>query len=447
MLALGLLLLLTRPALGQQDRDQYGFNAHFHRYQRLNNPLYQTRAQDWFGLGIDGGHELAYSKRLRLKTDLRYYRNDGNFNYSVSEAYWNYNDEITELTIGRRILDWNPGEAYWGLNNALNPRQGFTLLGEEQEGLVGLHLNRKFGNFTVKVYMSYVHVPSLNPSIDIRDGKVITRSEWVRRPPERTTFRDVPLDIFYKLNRPSVSDVVFQKSLGAAIDYEWLTGALSFFAIYKPENNLRANAFVEGVDTGASRVVVTAEPIVNHHAMLGAHLKQKIRDSWLTVGFDITDPNATLGKDFDVLDPVELEANNRIFVSDDFIIEPSYVRESYARVNLSHDWGRIRGSLNYIRLMSGNQRGDDFFTDTVKWKSALSVYGELDLTDHWRLTGDYRYDFSRKDEILRAEVSYTWSKMLRFQLGGELIKSPALESYWAVYRANDTAYARVSFFF
>jgi hypothetical protein len=424
-----------------------GVNLNFHRYQRLNQPQFQTRAQDWLGLGIDRGHRLSMSKRLYLKADLRYYREDGHFNYSVPEAYWNYRDRFSELTIGRKVVDWNPGEAYWGLNNGLNPRQGFTLLGQEQEGLTGVHFDRQFGAFKARFFMSYLYIPSLNPSLDIEDGVVKTRSEWVRRPPARTTFRGVPLNIFYKIEIPPVQDIVFKKSLGAALDYSWDTGSLSFFTIYKPENNLRANALVEGIQAEFDRVIIKAEPVVNSHVMIGAHLSQQVANSLFLVGFDITDPNATLGKDFDVLDPVELRETNRIFSTDDFVIEPSYVRESYARASWLSDWGEYRLGMSYIRLMTDNNRGDDFFTDTVKWKSAIGLYGDWTPTDDWLIAGDYKYDLSRKDEILKIEASYFWKPRFQFLLGGELLKAPSRESYWSFYRANDTIYARASLFF
>lgn len=439
-------LLTLTPTHAEEEG--HGLALSFHRYNRLNDPLFQTKTQDWFGLEVDRGVELAEAKSLYLKASIRYYRADGHFNYSVPEAYWDYQDQFNRLTIGRRIVDWNPGEAYWGLNNGLNARQGYTLLGEEQEGLIGVHFDRRFSQITAHFFMSYLHIPSLNPSTDIRDGRVITRSEWVRRPPTRTSFRGVPLDIFYKLDRPDIEDVIFKKSLGAAIDYQWDSGNIFFFTIYKPENNLRSNALVEGILTDESQVVIKAEPIVNHHVMIGAHLKQKIYDTEFMIGFDITDPNATIGKDFAALDPVQLRETNRVFATDDFVIEPNYDRESYARMALTQDWGRgLWGSLNYTRLMSKNVRGDDFFTDTVKWKSAVGVYLEYQFGEGFLASGDYKYDFSRKDEILKAEFSYTWRKQLTLLIGAELLKAPSLDSYWTVYRANDTAYARLSYHF
>jgi hypothetical protein len=442
-----LLILLVLLGGSREAFSAHGLELHFHRYHRLNEPLFQTRTQDWFGLEIDRAHQLSFAKSLYLKANLRYYRVDGNFNYSLPEAHWNYRDRVNELTIGRKIVDWNPGEAYWGLNNGLNGRQGFTLLGQEQEGLTGVHFDRRFGRVGTRFFMSYLHIPSLNPSTDIRGGEIITRSEWVRRPPERTSFRGVELDIFYELDRPSIDDVIFKKSLGAAIDYTWDNGHILFFSIYKPENNLRANAFVEGILTEENRVIIKAEPIVNHHVMIGGHVLHRFDQTTVMVGFDITDPNASLGADFDVLDPVELREANRIFETDDFVIEPSYERESYARTSVTHEWPGLRLGLSYIRLMSKNFRGDDFFTDTVKWKSAAGLYGDYSFADGFLVAFDYKYDFSRKDEVLKAEASYTWPIGLSFLVGGELLKAPNTDSYWTVYRANDTAYARLSYQF
>ena len=426
---------------------EYGVELNLHRFQRLNTPQFQTRAQDWFGIGIDRTFELAPRKRLKLNAESRYYRTDGNFIYSVAEAYWNYRDRRNELTIGRRVVDWNPGEAYWGLNNGLNGRQGLTLLGQEQEGLTGLHFNRNMGDLRFKFFMSYVFIPGLNPDTSFENGEVKSRSEWVRLPPKRTTFRDVPLSIFYKVDIPDIEDIVFKRSLGAGLDFKWGSGLISVFAIYKPENRLRANALVEGIDTDKSQVVIKAEPVVNHHVMLGAHIIQKIEEVTLLAAIDVTDPNATIGKDFDSLDPVQLRETNRVFESDDFVILPSYDRESTFRLAATTQVARARVGASFITLLSENTRGDDFFTDTVKWKNAFGLYSDLQITEEFFFAIDYKYDVSRKDEIIKTEASYTFPQGFRFLLGAELLKSPRSDSYWSVYRANDTIYGRLSAYF
>lgn len=419
----------------------------YHRFSRLNTPVTKSADQDWFGLSLDGEWQLARFKQIKYDFDTRYYMDAQDFNYSLQEGYWKYEDSKNRLVIGRRILDWNPGESYW-TQNGLNARQGFTLLDREQEGLLGLSFKRELGDFSVEVYMSYLHIPQLNPGISIEGGEVKSKSEWVKLPPSRTTFKGVELDITYKLNDPNVlKDIVLKKSLGASLDYEWGSGRVLGFAIYKPENSIRANAFVEEVDSVNDTVEVVAEPIVNHHVVLGGHIEQEYAGLKWLIGFDVIDPNARLGSDFEAFDPVELENERRVFRSDEFVIEPSYDRESYIRALVQKQWDTSTMTFHYIKEMSNFPRGDDFFTDTVKWENAVGFYMDHQFSD--KLTGliDLKYDLEREDNILRGEFSYRFNERFNVILGVELLKAPSRGSYWAAYRANDTAYGQLSFHF
>lgn len=419
----------------------------YHRFSRLNTPVTKAADQDWFGLSLEGQWQLARFKQLHLDFDTRYYMDAQDFNYSLQEGYWKYEDSKNRLVIGRRILDWNPGEAYW-TQNGLNARQGFTLLDQEQEGLLGMSFKRELGDFSAEVYISYLHIPQLNPGISIENGEVKSKSEWVKLPPRRTTFQGVELDIVYKLNDPNIlKDIVLKKSLGASLDYEWGSGRVLGFAIYKPENSIRANAFVEEVDSVNDTVTVVAEPIVNHHVVLGGHIEQRYAGLKWLLGFDVIDPNARLGSDFEAFDPVELENERRVFRSDEFVIEPSYDRESYVRALVQKQLPNTTFTFHYIKEMSNFPRGDDFFTDTVKWENAVGFYMDHQFSD--KLTGliDFKYDLEREDNILRSEFSYRFNERFNIIMGVELLKAPSVGSYWAAYRANDTAYGQLSFHF
>jgi len=436
----------AKPLTHVNDTGEIG-SVHYHRFSRLNNPVTKSRDQDWLGLSIDSDWQLARFKQLKLDTDIRFYLDSQDLNYSLQEGYWKFEDSKNRLVIGRQILDWNPGEGYW-TQNGLNARQGFTLLDQEQEGLLGLSFSHQMGDFGAEIYFSYLHIPQVNPGISIDDGKVESRSEWVKLPPTRTTFKGVELDIVYRINDPKIlKDFVFKKSLGGSLNYEWGSGRILGFAIYKPENSIRANAFVEEIDSVNNTVTVVAEPIVNHHVVLGGHIEQKYAGLKWLLGFDVIDPNARLGSDFEAFDPIELKNERRVFRSDEFVIEPSYDRESYVRALVQKQWDTTTITLHYINEMSDFPRGDDFFTDTVRWENAVGFHMDHKFSD--KLTGliDLKYDLERKDNILRSEFSYRFNRQFNFILGVELLKAPSRSSFWAAYRANDTAYGQLSFHF
>jgi hypothetical protein len=419
----------------------------FETFQRLNQPSKKTEAVNWAGLSLSYKDQDRKSE-VSGEGNFRYYFNGPqSLNYSVPELYYTSKSEDSSWTLGRKIVDWSPNEKYWLLGN-LNPRQGFTLLSTKQEGLTGLHYNQDVTReVSFDIFFSYIYIPGLNPSVDIEDGQVVSNSEWVRLPPEKTIILDQTVPIEYSMNRPTNSDVVFQKSLGLNVKYDWKEGQISSYATYKPESTLRSNAEAS-LSNDASKVLVTANPIVNHHLMYGFQAMQKFGDIKGFVGFDVTDPNANLGDDFEILDPLQLGEDDRVFESEYFSIQPNYDKESYLSFSALLDRRFYSLSLNYIQLMSENTRGsDDFFSETVKWKKTLGGMAKVMWSDHFFTLADYRYDFDRKDQILKFEGDYLFTRNLGVRLGVELIKSPLNESYWSAYRANDTVYTSLNYLF
>lgn len=419
----------------------------YEKFLRLNSPQKKSEAVDWIGLNT------AYKQKTRDtevfgEADLRYYFNGPqSLNYSLPELYFTSETDDSTWTFGRKVVNWSLNEKYWLLGN-LNGRQGFTLLSSKQEGLTGLHYTKQMTN-TLKlgIVFSYFHIPVLNPGVNIENGQVTSNSEWVRRPPERTLILGSTVPIEYRMNKPSIGDVVLKKTLGAQLEYSWKSGAVSSYAIYKPENGLRSNAEASLASDG-SKVIAVANPIVNHHLMYGIQARQYFGDVLGVVSFDVTDPNAKLGDDFEVLNPLQLEDNDRIFESEYFTIKPNYDKEGYFSASASVDRESYILSLNYILLTSKNSRGsDDFFSETVKWKNTIGAMGRVMWTEGLFTLIDYRYDIERKDQIIRIEGDYIIANAFSLRVGAELLKSPENTSYWSAYRANDTIYTSINYLF
>src|SRR5690606_2153871 len=103
---------------------------------------------------------------------------------SLSEAFVTTGDGTNTYTVGRKVLNWNPTEVFWGLNH-LNARRSFTLLDLEREGIIGFHWDRKMGDLELNFVLSYLYIPQLNPGLEVKNGAITSKSEWVRRPPSR----------------------------------------------------------------------------------------------------------------------------------------------------------------------------------------------------------------------------------------------------------------------
>jgi hypothetical protein len=426
------------------------------KFQRLNDPSVTTRSEDRLTLDVanEGDFWLINGAEAKFDSSFRLYMDDRELNYSLSEAYVTGSDGTNTLTIGRRILDWNPTEVFWGLNH-LNARRSFTLLDEKREGLVGIHWDRRMGDLELNFVLSYGYIPQLNPGLKVKDGAVVSKSEWVRRPPTRTLVNDKEVGIFYRLNEPKAQDVLLNKSLGANLTWHWgrdeLAGKLNAYALYKPENSLRINAEAY-YDLDLKQVVVNADPVVNHHAVLGLGLQQNLslalpgRTS-VAANFEVIDPNAKLGKDFDVLTPIRMKEQNREFESEFFSIRPSYKRESHVTLALNHTNNFFDFGLNYFRLITDASSGDDFYSDSSRFENAVGMWLQARASETLTWLIDAKYDLNRTDVVVRSNIAYQITQNIQTGLGVEVLRAPKSESFWSSYRANDSFYISFGYIF
>ena len=430
-------------------------NISYQNFQRLNDPGRMAKSQDRLRLNIDEDYRFTTSS---FKTDLSFelYFADRSMNYSVGEAYYYFSYYDLDFSIGRKILDWSSNERFWG-NNYLNSRRNFTLLDTKREGLLGLHHSSRMpGNFSYDIFFSYFHVPTMNPSVDIKNGQVSSDSEWVALPPTHTSIYGVQMPISYYLNRPKLKDLIFKKSLGGRLSYHWdiqdgrQPGRLSAYGIYKPENSLRINAEA-GYNYQQEEISAVANPIVNHHTVLGLSAVQEFKnlDRTWAVSSDLMmiDPNAKIGKDFDTIDPIRLKETGRSFESNLFTLRPNYDRESYWQGAVSRFGERFSYSLHYLKLLSRPLPGDDFYSQANRWINAFGLDIQTTIDERVDLGLDFKYDFDRKDVLAVAEVGYILNREILLGVGLELLRVPGSTSFWTPYRANDTLYVRLGHIF
>lgn len=417
----------------------------YEKFYRLNKPLYRSSSADLLNFAYKTSTLNPQKKwdffgmgELRL-----YFQEINKPSYSLQEGYLRYQGDNYNLNVGRKILDWNQNEKYWSLGY-LNANQAFTLMSTKEEGVTGAIISKKKGPFQFDFLLSYLFIPQINPSVDIDNGEVKSRSDWVRLPPKRTMVNGTEVPIYYKMSPFNISNIIFQKSLGVNLRYKWKGGSFSTFAIYKPENRLRVNASAYYDNLVLNQVVVEANPAVNHHAYYGTQLMQSFGDLKTRGGLSYNDPNARFGKDV----PLYNSDARKTFRSDFFTINPRYEKEAYAHMSAYLDRKNYIFSLNYIHLLTRSVRGsDDFFSDTVKWKRALGGAITLIFNDSFRFFIDLKYDFARFDNIVKSEITYNYNNKVNVSLGLEILKAPQDTSYWSYYRSNDILYSSIAYFF
>lgn len=445
----------------------------YERFVRLNEPASGKRdAFDWL--------ETSYEYDLkrgpiegRFDGDLRFFINNNKSNISLSEAFFSYTGVTgSKHTLGRQKLDWHPNEQFWQLSH-LNGMRNFRLMDQKQEGLIGYKLSTNHGPVKAEYFLSYFYVPTLNPSIELEDGKVVSNTDWYRTPPRQAIVRQngVPTDIQYEINQPDIRDIFLQKSLGGRLSFDWSgqepytvkktiikkkkgrkvsvtktskmapvfgRGEFSGFAIYKPEANIRINASTQ-YDTTSGVLPVRADPRVNHHLVFGGMLKQDIGMTKNIAGITYVDPTARLGQDFDAIS-LQLDEVNEVS-RQGYLIDPKYDRETYLHFSTSLPGNILSVGINGIHYLTKHDRGnDDFYGDTVRWLSALGFNAAYNISDRLDAVLNLRYDFKRRDNLLDARITIKPFGNAFVNVGLELIRSPSTTSYWSPYRANDTGY-------
>lgn len=419
-------------------------NFSYEKFARLNKPINRSDSGDWLGLSYESAPPTKDLDTFFMGKTRFYFQDGSALNYSLQEAYVQYKIGNYTISLGRKILDWNTNEKYWSLG-FLNVVQSFTLLGIDEEGVTGLIIDKKMGDFDFSLMGSYFFIPQINPSVNFENGQVKSRSEWVRLPPKKTIVNNVEVPIFYEKSKYNVSQIIFNKSLGGRLRFKWHEGNLAIFAIYKPENKLRINASAFLDNQGTSQVIVESSPTVNHHAYYGMQLSQELGDLRLRSGLSYSDPNARIGKDF----IIDITNARKTFKSDYFTINPRFEKEAYGHLSLNYNKGKnYKLSLNYIRLLTNNVRGnDDFFSDTIRWKNTLGGGFLYSFNDFFTLFFDLKYDFDRKDNIAKVEGNYHFNEKITLGIGVETLKAPDNNSYWSFYRTNDTVYGNINFSF
>ncbi len=418
----------------------------YETFQRLSTPQNQDGASNWFTLNFQTD---KVKRRFDTFLDLsvRFYHGKDKYIASLPQGYLCLKNDNEELVFGRKILNWNPSEKFWGLGQ-LNALQSFTLLGQEQEGLTGIHYEYQTRSFRAAILASYLYVPQMNPSLSVKDGKVSSNTDWVKLPPSKTVVNDQVVPIYYDLKKPDAAEVVLQKSLGANLAYLWDDGSLSAYGIYKPENKLRMNAEAY-YDQKLDQVRVHADPFANHHVVYGLHADQKLtRDVIIQTGMQMTDPTVQLGSDLAFLkDKTNTQKRNE-FESKYFSIKPKYEKEAYAYASAVFDQSVFDLSLNAIELLTDNQKSsDDLMSDTVKWHRAVGLGLDYDITENFSMNLAAQYDLLMADSLVRNEYSYRFMREMSLAMGLEMVNSLRTESYWSSYRTNDTVYSTLSYTF
>jgi len=404
----------------------------YQHYQRLNTPNNKLASDNWIAFDYEKikNHKGSFSSEVEL--NIRHFNGNKTTIGSLPRANFTYERSRTKTVYGRQILDWAPNEKFWSLG-ILNPNRGFSHLEDEQEGLTGFYVDRKVRMLRISLFASYLYVPQLNPGYQIKDGKVISQTEWSNPVPGQVSWQNTTIPIQYELENPKVSEILFQESYGARVGLDWDNGMFSAYGVYKPESQARINAtgyYEQEINEQAS---VRAKPFINHQWLLGGQLTHNFGDNRLDLGGMYVNPEKGVDENF-VFEPLR--------------IEPVYEDEGYLYGRWSYTGQTMGLDLNFIQLITEHKDDGSIFSKKPRWHQSLGASAYLDFSDNLRLEGKYQYDVKMKDHVFKSEGSFFLMKrMAKISVGAEILQAPSNKSFWSPFRSNDSMYTNFSYTF
>ena len=402
--------------------------------QHLNDPQLEGSGSQWVDFSYYNRKEAGRFLFV-AEADLRIYPDAEQTApmLSAKELYVDYHMGSSNLSFGRRVLEWDPTEKYWN-QGLVNADRGYNPLEQEQEGIMALRLSRRFNGFSGEVFGSFVHIPQLNPSMNVKEGKVVSPNPWAKLPPRSAKYQGVEIPIYYDLEIPAYTDLLLQPSAGGRLKVDlgrrsWL----SAHYMWKPENSLRTNATGYYEQDTVERAYVKARPFVNHHQVAGAAFSTKITEQVsLQAGYVDVRPN---------------KEGDTGFKFESLKIQPNYFDEAYARLALVWNNKITTLSLNGIERLKGDVKEDDILGTKPRWRRALGMFIDHSFNDAFGSRIDWKYDVVLKDLLLKQDIWWNIDKHVRIGIGAEMLQAPTKSSYWSYIRSNDSFYSSATYSF
>jgi hypothetical protein len=365
--------------------------------------------------------------------------------YSVQEIYGSVPlSNSMSVSFGRKKYDWTEVDKVWSLG-LWQPRYAIDALRPEDQGLTGIFLDYKTDLFQIVAFGSGIFIPTMGPDIREEDGSIKADNRWYRPPSNKAG----KINISYKIEADSTK-LVKQESygvkfrLGEQTQGPWISAAVG----EKPVNDLILQRCLHCVAV-TSEANFVVNPEVAHHKIYSADMGYQSENSNASVSYVEDHPKTILPEEdhaIQQLSPIKIYSAQVEWRIKDFLERPLQVQFAY-----------MKSYGDKIEDIESNGEVSDLtiFTYRYRFSNAalakvmgplMSLYGRSLIT---KLA--YTYDFDQKGAIFGLEFQYQWNRKWSYLLGADILGSDDSKStsdgFINTYRANDRAYAGVSYVF
>lgn len=390
-------------------------------------------------LDYDKNNDDSYDlgKKFQLKSRL----NDaGQFQFSITETYLKHKfGKNNEAYIGRKILSWSTLDSTWGFGK-LNNRVNFDGFEPGQEGLTGVVVNlHPTTNIKVSLFGSAIYTPELNPGtqVDEEKGTISCQNAWCKAPDATADTNEDGIGdtrVFYNVNMPDLSDIVFKYSAGASVSLETDMVALNVFGIRKPENNISLAVEVS-LDAANSIVNADVTPEVFYHNIGGAELTvDPIKNVQMYASYLHVKPDDKPDQDRRTFQYTGIKPNKKI--------------EEYFGMGARYRNYDFLASINYVARISEFDISEDVLVVYPRWNQAINITTSVDLTPKLSLGFDLKYDTLTEDRLTMLKANYLVRRNMIITAGANIIGSSSeTNSYWSDFVNNDSVYSSFKYTF
>lgn len=158
---------------------------------------------------------------------------------NIKELYYAFEvDEESKIQVGRKINNWSSIDHLFH-RGVFQPQFEWNQLNPETQGFFGVFWEKDTANLDLTLFATPLFVPDQGASYEIKDGQFQSGNPFFHAPPQNIKFQGQILPIDYEIERPEISEIVFQSQLGAQLRYGSDEGFFANVAgAYKPSNQL-----------------------------------------------------------------------------------------------------------------------------------------------------------------------------------------------------------------
>ena len=408
------------------------------RHNQVVDNVGEVPGNSYFG-SLDLKYDSLSDTGVYKAIDIRARMNDEEvLQYSIKEALYELKYSNSRVGFGRTNLEWSQIDNTWSLGK-INNRINFDYFEMDREGLIGVFYDEKFSNgFDFGFFVSELYVPEMSQGmiIDQNKGTITCKTPWCDAPASSAEINGSTIPIYYKVEYPDISDVVFKTSTGIRLGYSMFNDRvyITGFGMVKPENEMSVTA---EISTPASNNVinVVATPQFYYHTVYGANVELRPSEQLKLYSSAITSVPST-NPDGD--EPL-IEYTG---------IKPKKKKEEYIGFGAKYSNGDFKGHLGYIARVSEFDTENDILVNYPRWNQALTLALSKNLTRKVFVGLDIKYDMLTEDRLTVFKTDYMFGEDLIATFGVNVIgTNPDKESYWSKFENNDAAYTSLKYKF